>query len=306
MTPGKQRPIDRPIDPDQKARLTSTDASLGAGNECRVATSRSVAVGERLSGTALARLKQQLTDRDWAIIRSIDNFRVLTGRQLQVLHFDGAHATLTASTRSCSRILTRLTRSRVLVRLPRAQGGLKGGSASFNYVIGPAGRRLLDRHQRQGWWEPSPRLIAHQLAVADVFVALVAASKADQLQLVRYAAEPECWRAIPGGQEQLRPDLFVVLASGEYEYHWWLEIDQGNEHRATLERRCQQYLAYLRSGHEQVDGGVFPRVAWLTTTSQRAERLKRLTQAIQGELPLFEVGLLDKPLALLVPEGTST
>lgn len=222
-----------------------------------------------------------------------------------MLHFDGAHPSPSASARSCGRVLARLTRLRVLTRLPREVGGVHGGSSVGIYAVGPIGWRLLERSLHQGWWEPSTTFLDHSLAVADVFVTIVAASKRDELQLINYEPEPACWRAIPGRREQLRPDLLVVIGQQDLEYHWWLEIDRGNEHRRTIARHCQAYLDLLHAGSEQTERGVFPRVAWLTTTPQRLANLRSVAAEVQGDLPLFEVGLLDDPLAILLPAGGS-
>jgi Replication-relaxation len=161
-----------------------------------------------------------------------------------------------------------------------------------------------DRH---GHWQPSRTFLDHFLAIADLFVSVMAASNAGQLQLVRYETEPKTWRTIPGYgmSDTLRPDLLLVLGHGELEYHWRIEVDLASEHAATIQRKCQQYLRYWQSGAAGDSSEVFPRVAWLTTSVARAERIREVAEQVQGDVPLFEVGLLKRPLEVMLPDRGS-
>lgn len=264
-----------------------------------------------MSGRAVsvAQLRSQLSNRDLAIVSSVTAFRFLTGRQLQVLHFDGQHHTTASSARSARRVLNRLTSLHVLHRLDRRVGGIRAGSASFVYCLDFAGHRLTESgRERHGHWQPSQTFVGHALAIADLFVRVMMASQAGDLQLVRYETEPRTWRSIPGygTSDTLRPDLSLVLAHGELEYHWRVEVDLATEHTSTLRRKCEQYLRYWQSGAAGDDAEVFPRVAWLTTTAARAERIRSVAQQVQGDVPLFAVGLLDRPLDVLVPDRGPT
>jgi hypothetical protein len=96
-----------------------------------------------------------------------------------------------------------------------------------------------------------------------------------------------------------------ILAHGELEYHWRVEVDLATEHASTLRRKCEQYLRYWQSGAGADDAEVFPRVAWLTTTAARADRIREVAEQVQGEVPLFEVGLIDRPLEVLLPDRGS-
>jgi hypothetical protein len=172
-------------------------------------------------------------------------------------------------------------------------------------VLGPVGDRLLGRGDHHGWWEPSPRLVRHRLAIADVFLTVINAARRGELEVISYQTEPACWRALAATRERLKPDGHLVFAKGDYEFHWFIEVDLGTEHRSTLERHCEEYLRLFEDGGEQAESGVFPRVAWLTTDHERAERLRDLARKIQGDVPLFEIGLLDEPLNVLAPERGS-
>jgi hypothetical protein len=254
---------------------------------------------------SLVRLRNELSERDLAILQSVSDLRFVTGRQLQVMHFDGAHQTAAAAARSCRRVLGRLSDLQVLRRLERQVGGVRAGSAAFVYGVGPAGFRLIDESRsRQGFREPSMTFLDHSLATSEVLTTVVGATKADGLQLVRYETEPGCWREIPGygTGETLRPDLMVVVARGDTEWHWWVEVDLATEHLPSIVRKCRQYVRYWQSGIEQSRTQVFPRVAWLTTTPKRSSAMKQAISDVDGGIGLFEVGLLDRPLDVLVPE----
>ena len=110
-------------------------------------------------------------------------------------------------------------------------------------------------------------------------------SRNGRLEILQLQAEPACWRTPTGmaGSTLLRPDLYVGLGTREYEYRWFIEMDLGTEHLPTLLRKCQAYEAYYRTGHEQHEHGVFPRVLWLM---HNAERIERLQAAIDGDIRL--------------------
>jgi hypothetical protein len=257
----------------------------------------------RVGRQQLAGLKSRLSERDMAILTSVGGLRFMTARQVQVCYFDHEHPTPAAAARSCHRALRRLTDWHLLFRLERQVGGTYGGSSGFVYRLGPAGRRLFNGNTRQGGWEPSTTFLDHTLAISELVTVVVAAERRGDLGLVEVATEPRCWRQLPGygRNDTLRPDLRLVLARGDLEFHWWVEVDRGSEHGPWLRRKCQQYIRYWQSGVEQASVGVFARVAWLTATDHDADRLRQVIANLDCPAPLFDVGLLDDPLTVLAP-----
>jgi hypothetical protein len=226
------------------------------------------------------------------MLRDLAAFHFLTTRQLEVLHFAG-HPTPATGARLCRRSLARLHRLGVVTHLERRIGGVRAGSASYVWRVGPVGDRLLhmdtDSGSRQRRKEPSERHLTHVLAVADVYVRVVTASRAGHLELMGYEPEPACWRRYlgAGGQpEVLKPDLALATAVGDYEDHWFVEVDRATESLPTLLRKCWQYEHYRRSGQEQVQAsdGVFPRVVWVLPDQARQARLAAGLQQAR-ELP---------------------
>jgi hypothetical protein len=223
-------------------------------------------------------LQQELSDRDWAILRSVAEHRFLTTKQIDQLHFT-SHRTPTSAARSCRYVLHRLDELRVIRSLDRRVGGLHAGSAAFVWTTAAVGRRLLDlsatspsrRHA-----EPSERFLQHSLAIADTHLALVAADQAGGLELLTVELEPVCWRpfvASSGSQAVLQPDLMVSTGAGDFEDAWFIEVDLGTEHLPTLLRKCEQYKRYRATGIEQERHGGFPWVVWLLSTEARAAAL---------------------------------
>ena len=123
----------------------------------------------------------------------------------------------------------RLEKWRVVDRLRQRIGGVRRGSDSIVYGLGPSGQRLLARMglhpKRLG--TPGDLHVAHTLAVTELVVRLHAADIAGELDLVEIQTEPACWREFLGGllaaRKMLRPDLFVRIGVGALEDRWWIE-----------------------------------------------------------------------------------
>lgn len=234
--------------------------------------------GERASACRIAELRDELSGRELAIVRQVAELKLMSSRQIEAIHFDvSEHRSVSAAGRACRRALERLTNERLLVRLDRRIGGIRAGSAAFVYAIGPVGERVLGLSgPRHRFREPSIGFLRHTLAVAEIVVTVTSAARTGRVELLGLEAEPRCWRPTAltgGGTSMLRPDLFVKLGVEELEYRWFVEVDLGTEHLPTLLRKCQAYEAYYRSGREQAEHGVFPRVLWIMHKSDRVERL---------------------------------
>jgi hypothetical protein len=231
-----------------------------------------------VSARGVARLRERLSDRDLAIIRQVADLRLMSGRQIQALHFPASqHLSELAATRARQRVVTRLCRDRLLSALQRRVGGVRAGSAGLVLALGPVGQRIVaPGGTRQRLYEPSARFFDHTLAIAQLVVDVSLAGQRKLLDLLEVQAEPSCWRdfASHGGRRWLRPDAFLVLGSGEYELRWFIEVDRATEGLPVIVRKCRLYADYYQSGREQASGGVFPRVAWVVPDDARAERLR--------------------------------
>ena len=252
-----------------------------------------------LGRSGLEKLREGFAERDLLVLRSVNEHRFLTTAQIKALHFvDGTEA---GAERSCRRTLTRLSRDRVLDRLQRRVGGVRAGSASFVYKVGPVGRRLLGDARRTT--EPSSLFLDHTLAVADVRVHLEHAARVRYIELLRVEIEPMSWRQFvgPGGARDIvKPDLYVVTGTGAYEDAWFIEVDRGTESPAAVARKCHAYDRYWRSGREQATHGSFPVTIWICPDERRSSRIDRIIGAARNlNRDLFRVTTGSRMLELL-------
>ena len=244
---------------------------------------------QQLRPGEIEQLRAELSERDLAIVRQVADLRLMSARQLQAVHFGPMkHHSQSAATRACGRRLQRLTGHRLLVRTERRVGGVRAGSASYCYGLGPVGQRVLNLEgPRRRFKEPSSIFVRHTLAVGQLVVDLTLASQDGNLDLLACQAEPRCWRYFSGlaGATVLRPDLFLAVGVGDLEHRWFCEIDRATEGLPVVGRKCRLYEAYYRSGREQAEHGVFPRVCWIVPSEKRA---KDLAQDIAGDRRLTD------------------
>lgn len=261
----------------------------------------------RLGRQQLQRLSAALSDRDWAVLHSVASLHFARATQLQRLHF-AEHASPLSAARISRRVLERLTQDRLLRRLERRIGGVRAGSASYVYTLGPTGQRLLDTANRSRK-EPSLNFLDHTLAIAELVVQIYEAVRSGQCELLSLQVEPTCWRQTShlGSREVLKPDLFLSLGVGTYEYRWFVEVDMGTGSCPAILRKCACYQRYYDSGTEQEASGVFPRIIWLVKSERRQ---RQLVEAIEGDrtlMPaLFAVALQDEAVAVLAPVSALT
>jgi hypothetical protein len=283
---------------DRKEHASAAPTS--AGNTPR--TTRTRSQSERLGRHGLAALRRSLSERDWAMLRSVAEHRFLTTKQLERLHFTD-HTTPASAARSCRYAVRHLAEQRLIRSLARRIGGLRAGSASYVWTTDVVGRRLLttdtDTPPRRHA-EPSERFLQHALAIAETHLALIDADRRGDLELLRVELEPSCWRPYltgSGSRAVLQPDLLVTTGAGEFEDAWFIEVDLGTEHPPTLLRKCEQYQAYRATGIEQARYGGFPWVVWLLSTEDRVERFREaVARARSLDRDLFR---LTTPTGLL-------
>ncbi|NKY27725.1 replication-relaxation family protein [Nocardia gamkensis] len=231
----------------------------------------------------LSAIAKQMSERDWAILRSVAGHRFLTVRHIQTLHFGGL--TPGSGRRKAQRALAKLRRLRVLDSLTQRVGGFSAGSDGMVHYVDDIGQRLLRRESgataRRRFHAPTERFLDHQLGIADAHVALVEANRHGRLELVKCEIEPAAWRdyvGVAGTRLTLKPDLYAETAcppGNEYVDAAFIEIDKGTESIPTLIRKCHEYEAYWRQGIEQERSGGFPLVVWSITAETLSKAEKR-------------------------------
>lgn len=240
-----------------------------------------------------------LSERDLAVLADLARVRLLTGRFVERLQLsEGSPLTRARRTRS---LLQRLNDMGLVTRMERQVGGVRAGSSGFVYALAANGQRLTTGHgpvggvRRRRPWEPARLFVDHILAVSEVFVDLREAEREQRIELLAFEAEPACWRHWHGQSNEaliLKPDAFTVIGSGDFEHSWFVEVDLGTESRSVIKRKAMVYAHYWRSGEEQRQRGLFPRVLWLTDTERRRDDLTEALASLDPELwQLFQVGL---------------
>ena len=148
-----------------------------------------------------------------------------------------------------------------------------------------------------------PAFQSHALAVSQVAVELYERERAGDCTVEELRAEPGCWRrfsGLGGGQRILKPDLFVRLSIGEFEQTAFIEQDMATESASTIARKLEVYVDYWRSGQEQHQRGVFPRVWWLVPDAKRLKKISGAIHRVPGEArALFTVVLTEDAADLL-------
>jgi len=262
----------------------------------------------RLSRTSLVELADRLPSRERQILETVERFRLLRADQARRLFFSEIESE-TGSARLCRRALANLVEEGLLRRLERRVGGTRAGSSGHLYATTAAGKRLLAYWSgtgiasNRGVHEPGTAFATHTLAIADLYVSLVEASRSGEFELIGFETEPACWRAFTtalGAQATLKPDALVRIARGDYEYVSFVEIDCGTEGRGALLKKAYAFLYYFRTGREQAASGVFPRVVWIASQPSRVEFLAALFAGLPTEArQLFAVGGTEEASALL-------
>jgi hypothetical protein len=255
-----------------------------------------------VSPAYVASLLLRLSERDVAVLESLRAHRLLTTALIRRLHFAHGHATITAASGATMRVLARLESHGLVVRLERRIGGVRSGSSGIVWQLGATGERLLrtmhGEQKRRRYMEPSPAFTAHTLATAEHAVALQEFAGEGVIELISVEPEPSCWRSFVsphGTREWLKPDLYAVTASGDFEDHWFLEIDRATEHPTVVVRKARTYQRYAATGAHQAHHGLFPAVVWVVPDSARRAALEVALAAEKAVQPeLFRVITADK------------
>jgi hypothetical protein len=234
-------------------------------------------VGGRITPRQARQIFDSLDTTDRSVVDILSEVRMASGRQLNGLLWP-----MTASgARQARRHLARLVDLRVITRLHRQVGGIKGGSQGYTYALDVVGQRIAQTEHTRTIRRPAPSdfFVDHTLAVTDIYVALYEAQAGERLELLEFRSEPACWRSFtgPAGRTlKLKPDAYAVWLQDDWEVSAFFEADQATEHPGRIKRKAQQYVAYWRTGTEQrAHDGVFPSVVWITPYARRALVLRQ-------------------------------
>ncbi len=232
----------------------------------------------RVTDELALRTSSRLSERDRQIIRAVGMLGLVSAQQLERLFWIGGDPKSRGRMRR--RCLARLVALGVLARLERQIGGIRAGSSGYVYSLDRLGLRLYRPEQAgrlRSPEEPGLLFIRHALAVAELYVAIHEAERAGKLELLSWESEPACHRSFAaplGARLILKPDASARIGISAYADSYFFELDTGSHRRGAVVRKLDAYLAYFKSGREQADHGIFPKVLWVATTAEGAERLR--------------------------------
>ena len=236
----------------------------------------------RISKRKLEELDYLLSDRDKAILCSLQSCRYLTSQQVRRWHFL-EHSSEPAAMRAANRGLVKLQGYGLIAALKRRLGGTQAGSGANVWFLTEAGHRLLHLRDtsytpRKRRFTPSPVFLEHTVAVAEAYLQIQESCRRNRWEAVKLEPEPVCWRGYTDGDGKpstLKPDLYAVIGNGEFEDSWFFEIDLDTESPCIILEKCKRYDHYYRSGIEQRESGVFPLVVWIMSSTARKKNLRQ-------------------------------
>jgi Replication-relaxation len=256
--------------------------------------------------TAAPRLAERLGPRDLAILRTLQEFRLMTGGQIRRLYFYGGEPATEA--RKARAACKRLVELGVIVRTDRRVGGIRAGSEGFVFGLSGLGAAVLDigqlqpsRHRRVAETKPSHQ--THVLGVSELAVRLTESARTGEFSIDELRGEPGCWRwfsGVGGGQRTLKPDTFLRVSVADYELASFVEVDLATESLPTVLRKCMTYIDYWKSGAEQRLHDFFPRVWWLVPHTARLQAITDVLKRLPDEArDLFRVVQFDHAITAL-------
>lgn len=288
-------PAARPVARSGAPRI----AKPGTGSETASATELVPhAPSSRISSRHLDSIASALTTPDLHLLRFLCDVRLASGEQIVRRFWDEPTA---SNARAARRQLARLRGHRLIAPLPRAIGGVRAGSAGLVYGLDVAGLRILQRYGLGGrrLQTPGERFVRHTLAITEVVVGFHEAQQRGELDLIEVQTEPTSWRSYAGAwgaRASVKPDLYCRIGAGALEDSWFVEVDLATNSKATEAKKLRSYLAHYKSGAEQSERGVYPRVLWATAGEKRERDIRGLVasmpaahQALFSVCPLADI-----------------
>ena len=233
----------------------------------------------------------RLTERDLDILQAVSDYELLTTQQLQTLFFPSWHTAY-----------ARLSLLYHHALLDRKFLGLHADNANtpMLYSLDKRGAQVLQAERGQDLaWRPRRKsltvtFLEHTIAINQVRVAVAKASRiTDGFELLRWQGENE----LKGDYERvtietdtgrkvnvsLIPDSYFVLQTPKGVAHFFLELDRGTMTVKRFKSKILAYQAYYASGAYQRRYETRSlRVLTVTTSPNRAEHLKTVTEAVGG------------------------
>jgi hypothetical protein len=251
--------------------------------------------GKYITAARVAAIRAEIRPIEWSILNDVARLNIASGNQLQRLHYQDSE-----SGRRVARLdLNRLTESELITRLGRQVGGRRAGSKGFCYSLGVAGQRLIRQqlNRPREAWAPSSSILAHALAVSEMYVQLREIEDGGMVTLEQFTTEPRCWRTYygPGGSRLiLKPDAYIVTGIDDYLDSWFIEVDRATESMTRIREKAKAYYRHWQSGREQSSEGVYPTVLFVVPDEKRRTQIiETLANLAAEQWQLFQVVTAD-------------
>lgn len=258
----------------------------------------------RIGADRLVRILESLSSSDVAVLGRLEQHRYLQTDQLARFEF-ADRPTHLASLRAAHRSLKRLRQLGLILMLERTIGGTNRGSSAAVWTLTNTGLRASqtaagDSEQpRRRFAEPTLIFLRHEVAVADLHLQLIEATRAaDDAELHHLELEPTCWRRYVGPLGSiltLKPDMSAHVETGRYDSVYFFEVDRATEPPHRIVAKSLQYQEYYRTGDEERRSRVLPLIIWVVPTEARRQQLHRHLTPSNGINPhLYRVLLPDE------------
>ncbi|HUD11843.1 MAG TPA: replication-relaxation family protein, partial [Candidatus Saccharimonadia bacterium] len=182
------------------------------------------------------------------------------------------------------------------------------GSTGYIYQLARAGRIIvLGREKHHHPPHAYGRtFLGHALAVTELYVQVIEATRTSPITLVTFEIESQAWRTLPGiGRRLLKPDAFARLATPQYTLSWFIEVDQGTESAPRISDKLITYSRYWANGIEQQTHNVFPKVLFVVLDADRKRQIKEvIAKQPKRARQLFQVELQADALQTLIGGDT--
>jgi hypothetical protein len=145
--------------------------------------------------------------------------------------------------------------------------------------------------QRPGRYWPYRAVNEHALRLADAYVTLLAAERADLLKILGFEPEKNVGDA--------RADIWLELGliAQQVKVMYCLEIDLGTERASRIADKCAAYWRAFNTS----DADTFPFVVFVVPDKWRRDEITKLIEKFDDERrALFRVCLFDKLVSELL------
>ncbi|MBI5529775.1 MAG: replication-relaxation family protein [Deltaproteobacteria bacterium] len=245
----------------------------------------------RTSRTGRQKQIAVIVERDFKILYTVGRFGLASTRHLSALYFRGINNT--AHKRLRTLFNAGFLEAHVLL----------GSTSSTLYTLTLHGRKALaERYALEDELLPIPRTLdvadlKHRLAVLDVRVALVLATRMDPaLRLVHFFTGGEVMHITQPAGFRVIPDALVLVEKDNQSALHLLEVDLGTEPLSVWEKKARGYAEALRFQTPLLDQSTWR----ILIVAPGTTRLTAIAKVFSMQIQVEHFRLLD--LSTLTPE----